>query len=142
MTLTGRSASAYSAEAQMLYDFRKPGDTSSLCRRIFMCSNAIPAQPKSLVDVRGQFDELCEYFQTGTSLPGPEKLSALCEVSSDDLVKGIPHLKNHTFWPVTDDIFVHSGMLEHLQSIADEFKIRGYKMLIGEMRNEETLYSS
>lgn len=144
ITLAGRSAGAYSAEAQMLYDFRKPGNKSSLYRRIFMDSNAIPAQPKSLADVRGQFDELCEYFQIQTSLPGPEKLSALRGVSSGDLVKAIPHLKNHTFRPVTDDIFVHSGMIEYLQSkeFADEFKSRGYKILIGEVRNEETLYSS
>ncbi|KAG6353724.1 hypothetical protein INS49_005433 [Diaporthe citri] len=55
-----------------------------------------------------------------------------------------PYLKNHTFRPVTDDIFVHSGMIEYLQSkeFADEFKIRGYKILIGEVHNEETLYSS
>lgn len=109
-----------------------------------MDSNAIPAQPKSLADVRGQFDELCEYFQIQTTLPGPEKLSALRKVSSDDLVEAIPHLKNHTFRPVTDELFIHSGMIEYLQSkeFADEFKIRGYKILIGEVRNEETLYSS
>lgn len=144
ITLAGRSAGAYSAEAQILYDFRKPGNKSSLYRRIFMDSNAIPAQPKSLSDVRGQFDELCEYFQIQTSLPGSEKLSALRGVSSGDLVKAISHLKNHTFRPVTDDIFVRSGMIEYLQSkeFADEFKSRGYKILIGEVRNEETLYSS
>lgn len=128
----------------MLYDFRRPGNTSSLYRRIFMDSNAIPAQPKSLADVRGQFDELCEHFDIQTSLPGPEKLSALRKVSADDIVKAIPHLKNHTFRPVTDDIFLHSGMIEYLQSkeFAEEFKSRGYRILIGEVRNEETLYSS
>lgn len=128
----------------MLYDFRKPGDTPSLYRRIFMDSNAIPAQPKSLADVRSQFDELCEYFNIQTTLSGPEKFSALREVSAHDLVKAIPHLKNHTFRPVTDEIFLHSGMIEYLQSkeFAEEFNRRGYKILIGEVRNEETLYSS
>ncbi|KAF4816365.1 putative esterase/lipase [Colletotrichum siamense] len=144
ITLAGRSAGAYSAEAQMLYDFRKSGDKSSLYRRIFMDSNAIPAQPKSLADVQGQFDELCEYFKIEKSLSGSEKLSALRAISWEDLIKATPHLKNHTFRPVTDDIFVHSGMIEYLQSkeFADEFKSRGYKILIGEVRNEETLYSS
>ncbi|KAI8273251.1 hypothetical protein K4K56_002143 [Colletotrichum sp. SAR 10_98] len=144
ITLAGRSAGAYSAEAQMLYDFRKPGNKSSLYRRIFMDSNAIPAQPKSLADVQGQFDELCEYFKIEKSLSGSEKLSALRDISWEDLIKAIPHLKNHTFRPVTDDIFVHSGMIEYLQSkeFADEFNSRGYKILIGEVRNEETLYSS
>jgi carboxylesterase type B len=144
ITLAGRSAGAYSAEAQMLYDFRKPGNRASLYRRIFMDSNAIPAQTKSLGDVRGQFDELCDYFQIPGSLSGPEKLSALREIGANDLVKAIPQLRNHTFRPVTDVVFIHSGMIEYPQSkeFADEFKNRGYKILIGEVRNEETLYST
>nr|XP_036588714.1 carboxylesterase-lipase family protein [Colletotrichum truncatum]KAF6800088.1 carboxylesterase-lipase family protein [Colletotrichum truncatum] len=144
ITLAGRSAGAYSAEAQMLYDFRKDGDDSSLYRRIFMDSNAIPAQPKSLVDVQGQFDELCEYFGIDLELAGTEKLAVLRQKSSKELLQALPQMKNHTFRPVTDDVFVHSGMIEYLQSkeFADEFKRRGYRILIGEVRNEETLYSS
>ncbi|KAF9881495.1 carboxylesterase-lipase family protein [Colletotrichum karsti] len=144
ITLAGRSAGAYSVEAQMLYDFRKPGDKSSLYRRVFMDSNAIPAQPKSLADVQGQFDELCAYFKIDAGLTGTEKLAILRQKTSDELVQAIPHLKNHTFRPVTDDLFIHSGMIEYLQGkeFADEFKRRGYRLLIGEVRNEETLYSS
>ncbi|KAK1593821.1 Alpha/Beta hydrolase protein [Colletotrichum navitas] len=144
ITLAGRSAGAYSAEAQMLYDFRKPGDSSSLYSRIFMDSNAIPAQPKSLAEVQGQFDELCNHFEIDTSVPNNQKLAILREKSVQDLLGAIPHLKNHTFRPVTDDIFIHSGMVEYLQSkeFADEFKKRKYKILIGEVLNEETLYAS
>ncbi|OHF02886.1 hypothetical protein CORC01_01644, partial [Colletotrichum orchidophilum] len=144
LTLAGRSAGAYSAEAQMLYDFRKAGSSSSLYRRIFMDSNAIPAQPKSLADVQGQFEELCEYFKIDVAISGGEKLSILRGKTVEELVEAIPKLNNHTFRPVTDDVFIHSGMIEYLQSkgFADEFKRRGYKLLIGEVRNEETLYSS
>ncbi|CCF43084.1 hypothetical protein CH063_12891 [Colletotrichum higginsianum] len=144
ITLAGRSAGAYSAEAQMLYDFRKPGDGGSLYRRVFMDSNAIPAQPKSLADVRGQFDELCTFFKIDMGLPSEQKLAILREKSAEELLQAIPRLENHTFRPVTDDVFIHSGMVEYLQSkeFADEFKKRGYKMLIGEVLNEETLYSS
>ncbi|GKT85722.1 carboxylesterase-lipase family protein [Colletotrichum tofieldiae] len=144
ITLAGRSAGAYSAESQMLYDFRKAGDGSSLYRRIFMDSNAIPAQPKSLAEVQGQFDELCNHFNMDSSIPSGQKLEILREKSVEELLGAIPHLKNHTFRPVTDDVFIHSGMVEYLQSkeFADEFKKREYKVLIGEVRNEETLYSS
>ncbi|KAK1635554.1 Alpha/Beta hydrolase protein [Colletotrichum phormii] len=144
VTLAGRSAGAYSAEAQMLYDFRKAGSDSSLCHRIFMDSNAIPAQPKSLDDVQDQFDELCEYFKIDAAISGGEKISVLRGKSAEELLEAIPKLKNHTFRPVTDDVFIHSGMIEYIQGkkFADEFKRRGYKLLIGEVRNEETLYSS
>lgn len=145
ITLAGRSAGAYSVEAQMLYEFRgaeKRG--SQLFRRIFMDSNAIPAQPKSLSDGQAQFDELCEHFGVDKSLPPSEKLNILRQKSALELVTAIPNLKNHTFRPITDDLFIHSGMIEYLQSknMATEFTSRRYRILIGEVRNEETLYST
>ncbi|KAK1984758.1 Alpha/Beta hydrolase protein [Colletotrichum cereale] len=144
ITLAGRSAGAYSAEAQMLYDFRKPGDSSSLYRRIFMDSNAIPAQPKSLAEVQEQFDELCNHFEIDANTANSQKLEILRTKSVEELLSVIPQLKNHTFRPVTDDIFIHSGMIEYLQSkeFGNEFKKREYKILIGEVLNEETLYST
>ncbi|WDK21238.1 carboxylesterase-lipase family protein [Colletotrichum graminicola] len=125
----------------MLYDFRKPGDSSSLYSRIFMDSNAIPAQPKSLAEVQGQFDELCDHFGIERSIPNSQKLGILRTKSVQDLLRTISHLKNHTFRPVTDDIFIHFGMVDYLQSrgFADEFKKREYKILIGEPPIEPTL---
>ncbi|KAH7165431.1 Alpha/Beta hydrolase protein [Dactylonectria macrodidyma] len=144
ITLAGRSAGAYSVEAQMLYEFRKPGPKTSLFRRIFMDSNAIPAQPKSLADGTEQFGELCAHFKIEVSLSPERKLARLRQISALDLVKAIPHLKQHTFRPITDGIFIHTGMFEYLQSqeFADEFNARGYRILIGEVLNEETLYSA
>ncbi|OLN87568.1 putative esterase/lipase [Colletotrichum chlorophyti] len=109
-----------------------------------MDSNAIPAQPKSLSDVQGQFDELCSYFDVEAAISGKQKLEALRQKSAEELVQAIPHLQHHTFRPVTDDIFIHSGLIEYLQSkkFAEEFKKRGYRILIGEVHNEETLYAS
>ncbi|KAF4459812.1 carboxylesterase-lipase family [Fusarium albosuccineum] len=144
ITLAGRSAGAYSVEAQMLHDFRKPGPKTSLYRRAFMDSNAIPAQPKSLEDIQVQFDELCAYFKVDESWSGDKKLESLRKLSAQDLLEAIHKLKHHTFRPVTDDLFFHSGMTEYLQSkeFANEFKARNYNLLIGEVANEETLYSS
>lgn len=156
ITLAGRSAGAYSVEAQMLYDFRRgegggaaavssssaPEDL--LFHRVFMCSNAIPAQPKSITDVDGQFDEVCGYFKIDADLPGPARLDRLREVPTADLVAALEHLANHTFRPITDGLFVHPGMYDYLQgaAFAGEFQRRGCRLLIGEVANEETLYSS
>ncbi|KPM38473.1 hypothetical protein AK830_g8106 [Neonectria ditissima] len=144
ITLAGRSAGAYSVEAQMLYEFRKSESKTSMFRRIFMDSNAIPAQPKSLTDGQAQFDELCSYFNIGATLSADDKLASLRNISAQDLVQVIPHLKHHTFRPVTDELFIQGEMTEYLQgkAFADEFKTRGYRILIGEVRNEETLYST
>lgn len=141
ITLAGRSAGAYSVEAQMLYDFRKPGPKTSLFQRVFMNSNAVPAQPKSLEDTAVQFDEVCGYFKIDEALPAAEKLAQLRKISTGELIEAIPKL-DHTLRPVTDDLFIHPGMTEYLKSrhFSNKFKNRGYKMLIGEVANEETLF--
>ncbi|KAK2063122.1 alpha/beta-hydrolase [Colletotrichum caudatum] len=141
ITLAGRSAGAYSVEAQMLYDFRKPGDGSSLYSRVFMASNAIPAQPRSLAEVQRQFEELCDHFEINSGIPNNQKLEILRTKSVEELLGATPYLKNHTFRPVTDDIFIHTGMVDYLQSrgFANEFKKRKYKILIDEPQAEPTL---
>ncbi|KAL3463466.1 Alpha/Beta hydrolase protein [Aspergillus heterothallicus] len=151
ITLAGRSAGAYSVEAQMLYEFRsesagrgRGGGGAALYKRFFMDSNAIPAQPKTLNDAKAQFDELCAHFTIESSLSSKEKMAALRGKTAQELVGAIPKLTNHTFRPVTDDLFIHSGMVEYLQSkqFADEFRRRNARLLIGEVLNEETLYST
>ncbi|KXJ90352.1 Alpha/Beta hydrolase protein [Microdochium bolleyi] len=151
ITLAGRSAGAYSVEVQLLYELRKGeaqgSDNSShkaLYRRAFMDSNAVPAQPKSLADAESQFDELCKYFSIPDSLSPVERLSKLRNVSAEELVTALAKLQNHTFRPVTDDIFIHTGMMAYMRSpaFANEFKQRGLKLLIGEVLNEETLYAT
>lgn len=91
------------------------------------------------------FDEMCEYFEIDRKLSGAVKLDELREVSSDELVvAALDHLKFHTFRPVTDDVFFKSEMYAYLQSqaFAAAFLRRDYRLLISEVRNEETLYST
>ncbi|KAJ5102821.1 hypothetical protein N7532_003350 [Penicillium argentinense] len=141
IVLGGRSAGSYGVQAQALYDFRRG---TQLFHRFYMISNAIPAQPKMLADVNPQFDELCEYFNVSPVLSGPAKLDKLREVSYQDLIAAIKNLKNHTFRPVTDNLFIFSGFTEYHNSgaFAEEFKKRKLRLFIGEVLNEETLYAT
>ncbi|KAJ5653600.1 hypothetical protein N7490_000603 [Penicillium lividum] len=107
ITLGGRSAGAYGVHAQVLREFREDS-RRQLFHRFYMYSNAIPAQPKALADVNPQFEELCDYFNV------PQDLSAM------------KHLKNHTFRPVTDNLFIFPGFTEYHKSVL----------------NEETLYAT
>lgn len=142
--LAGRSAGAYAVQAQTLYDFR--GDLESAqrdrFRRLIMYSNAIPAQPKSVRDCQEQFDELCDFFEVPKGAINSEKLNMLRAVPANELVDAIMKLQNHTFRPVTDNVFIHDGMIEYYQSgeFAAEFKRRGLRLLVSEMLNEESLY--
>jgi carboxylesterase type B len=141
ITLGGRSAGSYGVQAQVLYDFRRE---TKLFHRFYMISNAIPAQPKALSDVNPQFDELCEYFDVPAALSGPERLDQLREVSHQDLVAALKNLKNHTFRPVTDELFIFNGFTDynHSGAFAEEFKKRNLRIFIGEVLNEETLYAT
>ncbi|KAF5581277.1 triacylglycerol lipase II precursor [Fusarium pseudocircinatum] len=140
--LAGRSAGAYSVLAQALYDFRGK-ESHGRFTRMIMYSNAIPTQPKTVQDCEEQFDELCEYFGIPTDISGAERLRDLRSISADDLSSAIMELKNHTFRPVTDDLFIHSGIFDYYRdgSFAREFKKRGLKLYIGEVLDEDTLYA-
>ncbi|KAE9370532.1 alpha/beta-hydrolase [Stipitochalara longipes BDJ] len=146
ISLGGRSAGAYWVHAQSLYDFRaKPFDSTNISfHRLYLYSNAIPAQPKTAEEAQPQFDELCQYFKIGFDLSGPGKLAELRKIKAHDLISAIKDLKYHTFRPVTDGIFIHTGMHKYHTdgSFAAEFKKRNLRLLIGEVLNEETLYSA
>ncbi|KAM3086195.1 hypothetical protein ACMFMG_000332 [Clarireedia jacksonii] len=145
ITLAGRSAGAYSVHAQTLYEFQNPPtqERDVPFRRIVMISNAIPAQPKTSDECQNQFDELATFFAVSKSLPGTEKLALLRKIGSKELSEAILKLKHHTFRPITDGSFIKPRIMEYHRngSFAQEFKKRCFKLLIGEMLNEETLYA-
>lgn len=141
ITLAGRSAGSFAVQAQAVYDFRAA--SSQLFRRLVMFSNAIPAQPKTLLECQDQFDELSTYFGISKPLSAFEKLKSLRKISGEDLTAVIMKLEHHTFRPVTDDEFIQPGLIEYIRDgfFAEEFKKKGTKLLIGEVLNEETLYA-
>ncbi|PYI00327.1 alpha/beta-hydrolase, partial [Aspergillus sclerotiicarbonarius CBS 121057] len=143
--LAGRSAGAYAVQAQALYDFRGKMDEAlrNKFRRLVMYSNAIPTQPKTPEDCQFQFDELCQHFDIPANLTGSQKLKQLRAISAKDLCDAIMKLQHHTFRPVTDGVFIHPGIFDYYRDgcFAEEFKRRGLRLLIGEVRDENTLYA-
>ncbi|KAF7917200.1 uncharacterized protein EAE98_010305 [Botrytis deweyae] len=146
ITLAGRSAGAYAVHAHAMYEFQNPAFSaaSPSFHRIVMMSNAIPAQPKTPAECQSQFDELCQFFDIPEGSSGAEKLALLRRIESKKLVDAIMKLKNHTFRPVTDSSFIQPGMMDYHRNgtFAEEFKKRNFKIIIGEMLNEETLYAA
>ncbi|ETN36259.1 uncharacterized protein HMPREF1541_08536 [Cyphellophora europaea CBS 101466] len=145
VTLAGRSAGAYSVHAQVLHSLRTGSNGGrELFHRFFMCSNAIPSQPKKPSETKDQFAELCEELKISENLSDQEKLSRLRDIPPDQLVRVLGSMVNHTFRPVTDDLFIHDGIVEYQLSgsFAADFLQHGYRLLIGEVLNEETLYAT
>ncbi|RAL14676.1 carboxylesterase [Aspergillus homomorphus CBS 101889] len=148
LILSGRSAGAYAVQAQVLFDFRAAPDvvdarSRDVFRRLVMYSNAIPTQPKTPEDCQAQFDEVCASFGIETKLSGEKKLERLRGIEAMALCDAIMKLEHHTFRPVTDGVFIQPGIFDYFQdgSFAAEFKRRGLRLLIGEVRDENTLYA-
>ncbi|PYI32506.1 alpha/beta-hydrolase [Aspergillus indologenus CBS 114.80] len=148
LILSGRSAGAYAVQAQVLFDFRAGPDvidarSRDRFRRLVMYSNAIPTQPKTPDDCQVQFDEVCTYFGIGTEVPGEEKLARLRGIEAKALCDAIMQLEHHTFRAVTDGVFIQPGIFEYFRdgSFAAEFRRRGLRLFIGEVRDENTLYA-
>ncbi|THU95491.1 carboxylesterase [Dendrothele bispora CBS 962.96] len=140
--LSGRSAGAYSTHAIAAHDLLMNKEKECKYKRLVMYSNAIPANPKTISEVQPQFEELLNACSIPLSLSGPEKLAALRSIPALDLIDKIMTLVSHTFRPIRDGVFFPHDMFErfHRGEFAAEFKRRGMKVLIGETRDEETLY--
>ncbi|GLA30700.1 hypothetical protein AnigIFM63326_009134 [Aspergillus niger] len=144
ITLGGRSAGAYGVHAQLLYHCQHDANERRLFRRIYMYSNAIPGQPKTLAEAQPQFDEVCRYFKLDPTLSPQEKLEQLHQVDAADLLAAMGFLQHHTFRPVTDGDFIRPGFNAYHRSgeLAAQFLARDLRLLIGEVLNEETLYAT
>ncbi|KII84831.1 hypothetical protein PLICRDRAFT_117320 [Plicaturopsis crispa FD-325 SS-3] len=143
LTLSGRSAGAYSVHAQAAHEFfMAPSPSPGIFRRLVMYSNAIPANPKTIEEVQPQFDELVAACAISPSLSGPEKLAALRAMPAGELVGKVMGLTAHTFRPVLDGHFFPLDLFQRFVrgDFAAEFKARDLELLIGEVRDEETIY--
>lgn len=141
VTLAGLSAGANSIHHQINFDLFESND-SPLFRRAVMYSNAISEQPKKNVDDGQQFEELCRAFDIDQTLAVVHKLERLRGIKGTDLADKLLTLQNHSFRPVTDGEFISPDQVRRAQngSLASKFKERGFKLIIGEVENEETVY--
>ncbi|KAJ8074798.1 hypothetical protein PM082_019123 [Marasmius tenuissimus] len=142
LTLSGRSAGAYSTHAIASHDLLMNPTVPTRYKRLVMYSNAIPADPKSVEDVQPQFNELVQACGIPYSLSGSEKLGRLRAIPAFDLIDKIMTLSAHTFRPIRDGHFFPLNLFDRYLAgdFAREFKQRELQVFIGEVRDEETLY--
>ncbi|KAJ9640596.1 hypothetical protein H2204_003224 [Knufia peltigerae] len=143
VTLGGHSAGAYSTHAQLQYELLHTDGSRPLFHNVWLCSNAIPAQPKSLEEATTQLENVFAHFQISPSLPLSQRLDGLREIDGTKLIESFHKLRLHTFRAVTDGEFIRGDMIEKFRdgTFARLFKERGVRILIGETENEQWLYS-
>ncbi|KAL6702715.1 hypothetical protein ACN47E_000997 [Coniothyrium glycines] len=142
VTLGGLSAGAFSTQVQLNFELSQPQGSRALFSNVWLQSNAIPAQPKTLKEVDAQLQNVYETFGIDKSLSTSEKLDHLRKVPASDLVSKLFDLEVHTFRGVTDDEIIPSDLITSIHSgvFAARFKDRGMRILLGEAEAEEVLY--
>ncbi|KAF1932805.1 alpha/beta-hydrolase [Didymella exigua CBS 183.55] len=143
ITLGGLSAGAFSTHVQLNYELFHGNDKKPLFNNIWLQSNAIPAQPKTLDEVETQFQNVLSTFSISTDLPPSERLDKLRSIPASTLVSRIFDLDIHTFRAVTDGEMIPSDLMAniHFGRFAARFKQRRMRILLGEAETEEVLYS-
>ncbi|KAJ8115904.1 hypothetical protein OPT61_g2552 [Boeremia exigua] len=143
VTLGGLSAGAFSTHVQLNYELFNGSAQKPLFNKVWLQSNAIPAQPKTLDEVDAQLQNVLSTFGISDSLSPEERLDKLREVPASDLVKRIFDFDIHTFRGVTDEEMIPSDLISNIHSgaFAARFKERGMRILLGEAETEEVLYS-
>lgn len=159
VTLGGLSAGAFSAHVQLNYELFHGNDQKPLFNNVWLQSNAIPAQPKSLqegthisipsasyhspITADAQLQNVFHTFSISSDLSLSARLDALRLIPASDLVSKIFSLSIHTFRGVTDSEIIPSDLIANIHSgrFAARFKERGMRILLGEAETEEVVYS-
>ncbi|PWN23648.1 alpha/beta-hydrolase, partial [Microstroma glucosiphilum] len=114
ITVTGISAGAQSAHAQLLYEFCRARVDASYRPHIKRCvfrSGSAMLPCKTLDEVAPQMEELCN--QLGISVHDDlQRVAALRKVPASELVAVIPDMKMHTFRAVQDGGVAHGGFVD------------------------------
>jgi carboxylesterase type B len=143
ITIGGYSAGSHSVFHQLSYDLGLP-DEKAVVKRAMMLSNGPGMQPKSLVEVQEQFDELLGVLDIDLKLSPAEKLTKLRSLAPRAIIEASSKVKFHQFRGVTDGAFVRHGLLEELSNgvYAERMKRRSIKLIIGECSDEHFIYGT
>ncbi|KAK6440775.1 hypothetical protein LTR95_002999 [Oleoguttula sp. CCFEE 5521] len=144
VTLAGYSAGAHSTFQQLAHELYFVPDEKAIIKRAIMWSNSPGVQPRSLDQHQTQFDELCAVLGIANKLSATEKLTKLRAVPATELVAAQHHLTRSEFRAYSDDSFISSTIISHINSgdFAKRMKRRKIKLMNGECRDEHNSYRS
>lgn len=143
ITIAGYSAGSHSVFHQLAYDLGVP-ENKAIVKRAIMLSNGSGMQPKSMVEVQDQFNELLAVLGIPTTLPYREIITRLRTLDAMKLLQAVRKMKIHQFRAVTDGQFVRHGLFDEINNgiFASRMKQRGVKLMIGECSDEHHVYGA
>ena len=85
-----------------------------------------------------QLQEVYKALGISESLTSEERLQALREIPTSDLVAVLPKLKMSNFRAVTDNDLIRADMMARFEdgTLATIFRDRGYRLMTGETETE------
>ncbi|RMZ82160.1 hypothetical protein DV738_g1921, partial [Chaetothyriales sp. CBS 135597] len=144
ITVGGLSAGANSTFFQLFYDSHLP-EEQRIIKRVYFWSNSVAIQPRpsTSVSITDQFHEVCTVNNISPSLSAKDKLAALRDISSEDLVESLKRLQMHTFRACTDNSFIPKTFLSSLHSGEYTTLLAKHEIeiVLGEVQDEKSLYA-
>jgi len=143
ITVGGLSAGAYSTFHQLAHDIGG-NSTRQIIRRVFQWSNGCGVQPKRVVDVQRQFDDLVSLQNIPSSWTNDQKVSALREKTADELLASVSLLKQQFFRPILDGTFMSETLFRDIFSghFGRKMKELGIHIMTGDLTQEFHLYKN
>ena len=141
VTLGGLSAGAYSVFHQLSYELSLPED-QAMIRRVVMYSNGSGLQPKNLVQIQEQFDELVDVLGIPVGLTRKDKLRKLRALPWEQLLTAKSKMRLNSFRAVTDGCFIRDTLIREIENgqFAEAMLQRGITMMIGDLPDEASVY--
>jgi carboxylesterase type B len=141
ITVGGLSAGSYATFHQLAHDIG-PNSKRQIIRRVFQWSNGCGVEPKRVLEMQEQFDDLLSVLQISASWGTHRKLAALRKVTSDELVQAVDRMKQKFFRPILDGEFMSEDLFQNLfnGSFGKRMRELGIQTVIGDLTQEFHIY--
>ncbi|TAQ84331.1 hypothetical protein B7494_g7339 [Chlorociboria aeruginascens] len=141
ITVGGLSAGSYATFHQLAHDIG-PNSTRQIIRRVIQLSNGCGVEPKRLPEAQEQFNDLLSVLKIPRSWKPTQKLQALREKTSDELIRGVEGMKQKFLRPVLDGDFISKDLFLKIYdgSFGKCLGELGIKTIIGDLTQEAHIY--
>lgn len=143
ITVGGLSAGAYATFHQLAYDISARA-SRQIIRRVFQWSNGCGVQPKDILEVQQQYEDLLHVLEIPQCWKASEKAQALRTKSTNELIDAVGKMPQKFFRPISDGCFLSKDLFDdiHTGAFGNRMKELGIQTVIGDLTQEYHVYKN
>ena len=125
ITVGGLSAGAYATFHQLAYDISARA-SRQIIRRVFQWSNGCGVQPKDILEVQQQYEDLLHVLEIPQCWKASEKAQALRTKSTNELIDAVGKMPQKFFRPISDGCFLSKDLFDDIHTGAFGNRMKEY----------------